>query len=182
MTRDSFTGFSSIRRIERDKKRFDAIIRGRIKQDLRKHITRGELIGKRGREVVSIPMPQIELPRLKYGRKAIQKQLILEANDEDTRRTYLYTGKTSRATYSRFHDLWEKSGLEPLPFPMQVLLASGLVEMFRKAEKRDYMGPFAGQVVGLIKEIKPAAEILEDMVEEAAEILTRKLPERVIAK
>ncbi len=69
MTRDSFTGFSSIRRIERDKKRFDAIIRGRIKQDLRKHITRGELIGKRGREVVSIPMPQIELPRLKYGRK-----------------------------------------------------------------------------------------------------------------
>jgi NAD(P)H-dependent flavin oxidoreductase YrpB (nitropropane dioxygenase family) len=104
------------------------------------------------------------------------------ANDEDTRRTYLYTGKTSRATYSRFHDLWEKSGLEPLPFPMQVLLASAMVEMFRKAEKRDYMAPFAGQVVGLIKEIKPAAEILEDMVEEAAEILTRKLPERVIAK
>jgi NAD(P)H-dependent flavin oxidoreductase YrpB (nitropropane dioxygenase family) len=116
------------------------------------------------------------------GALDVQKELILEAGDEDTRRTYLYTGKTSRATYSRFHDLWEKSGLEPLPFPMQVLLASGLVEMFRKAEKRDYMGPFAGQVVGLIKEIKPAAKILEDMVEEAAEILTRRLPERVIAK
>ena len=39
-----------------------------------------------------------------------------------------------------------------------------------------------GQVVGLIKEIKPAAAILEDMVEEAADILTRKLPERVFAK
>jgi len=116
------------------------------------------------------------------GALDVQKQLILEANDEDTRRTYLYTGKTSRATYSRFHDLWEKSGLEPLPFPMQVLLASAMVEMFRKAEKRDYLAPFAGQVVGLIKEIKPAAEILEDMVEEAAEILTRRLPERVIAK
>jgi NAD(P)H-dependent flavin oxidoreductase YrpB (nitropropane dioxygenase family) len=116
------------------------------------------------------------------GALDVQKELIVEANDEDTRRTYLYTGKTSRATYSRFHDLWEKSGLEPLPFPMQVLLASAMVEMFRKAEKRDYMGPFAGQVVGLIKEIKPAAEILEDMVEEAAEILTRGLPERVVAK
>ncbi len=69
MSRNSVSGFSSIKRIERDKKRFDAIIRGRIKQDLRKHITRGELIGKRGREVVVIPLPQIELPQLKYGRK-----------------------------------------------------------------------------------------------------------------
>lgn len=67
--RDSFSGFSSIRRIERDRKRFDEIIRGRIKKDLRKHITRGELIGKRGREIVSIPLPQVELPQLKYGRK-----------------------------------------------------------------------------------------------------------------
>ena len=116
------------------------------------------------------------------GALDVQKELILEADDEDTRRTYLYTGKTSRATYSRFHDLWEESGLDPLPFPMQVLLASAVVEMFRKAGKKDYMGPFAGQVVGLIKEIKPAAAILEDMVEEAAEILTRRLPERVIAK
>jgi NAD(P)H-dependent flavin oxidoreductase YrpB (nitropropane dioxygenase family) len=92
------------------------------------------------------------------------------------------TGKTSRATYSRFHDLWEESGLEPLPFPVQTLLASAVVEMFNKEQMKEYMGPFAGQVVGLIKEIKPAAQILEDMVEEAAEILTRKLPERVTAK
>ncbi|MDX1429545.1 MAG: DUF444 family protein [Rhodothermales bacterium] len=69
MIRYEFSGFSSIKRIERDKKRFDAIIRGRIKKDLKKHITRGELIGKRGREVVSIPLPQIELPRFVYGPK-----------------------------------------------------------------------------------------------------------------
>jgi NAD(P)H-dependent flavin oxidoreductase YrpB (nitropropane dioxygenase family) len=116
------------------------------------------------------------------GALDIQKQKILESSDEDTRRSYLYTGKTSRTTYSRFHDLWEESGLEPLPFPVQTLLASAVVEMFNKAQMKEYMGPFAGQVVGLIKEIKPAAQILEDMVEEAAEILTRKLPERVVAK
>ncbi|HEX6924228.1 MAG TPA: DUF444 family protein [Longimicrobiaceae bacterium] len=56
-----------VRRIERDRKRFDDIVRGRIKQDLRRHITRGELIGKKGREIVSIPLPQIELPRFRYG-------------------------------------------------------------------------------------------------------------------
>jgi nitronate monooxygenase len=112
----------------------------------------------------------------------IQKDAILKATDEDTRRTYLYTGKTSRATYNRFHDLWETSGLEPLPFPTQILLASGMVEMFTRAQRTEYVGPFAGQVSGLIKEIKPAAEILRDMVEEAVDILTRRLPETVKAK
>src|SRR5690606_40014217 len=56
-----------VKRIERDRKRFDDIVRGRLKQDLKRHITRGEMIGKRGREVVSIPLPQIELPRFRYG-------------------------------------------------------------------------------------------------------------------
>ena len=112
----------------------------------------------------------------------IQKEAILKARDEDTRQTLLYTGKTSRATYNRFHVLWESSGLEPLPFPTQVLLASAIVEMFNKAEKKEYIGPFAGQVSGLITEIKPAAEIVRDMIEEAADILSRKLPENVIVK
>jgi uncharacterized protein len=56
-----------IKRIERDRKRFDDIVRGKIKEDMKRHITRGEMIGKRGREVVSIPIPQIELPRFRYG-------------------------------------------------------------------------------------------------------------------
>ncbi|MFC1896623.1 nitronate monooxygenase, partial [Thermodesulfobacteriota bacterium] len=94
---------------------------------------------------------------------------------------YLYTGKTSRAIYNTFHDLWEHSGLEPLPFPIQALFASAMADMFNKAELKEYMGPFSGQVSGLIKEIKPAARILEDMVEEAVDILTRRLPESVDA-
>ena len=50
------------------------------------------------------------------------------------------------------------------------------------AEKKAFMGPFSGQVSGLIKEIKPAAFILAEMVEEAADILTHKLPAEVIIK
>jgi NAD(P)H-dependent flavin oxidoreductase YrpB (nitropropane dioxygenase family) len=121
------------------------------------------------------------LTSVEGGALDIQKQAIVKATDEDTRRTYIYTGKTSRATYNRFHDLWETSGLDPLPFPTQVLLASGIVEMFTRARKDEFVGPFAGQVAGLIKEIKPAAEILMDMVEGAADILARKLPESVEA-
>lgn len=58
-----------VKRIERDRKRFEDIVRGRIKQDLKRHITRGEMIGKRGQEVVSIPLPHIDLPRFRYGSK-----------------------------------------------------------------------------------------------------------------
>ena len=67
-----------------------------------------------------------------------------------------------------------------MPIPtVIVVLASAIVDMFNRAGNVEYVGPFAGQVSGLIHEIKPAARIVEDMVEEAADILTRRLPESV---
>ena len=52
-----------------DHRRFKDIIRGRIKQDFKKYVTQGEMIGKRENEYVKIPIPQIETPRFKYGKK-----------------------------------------------------------------------------------------------------------------
>jgi len=116
------------------------------------------------------------------GAQEVSKRRIIESTDEDTRVSRAYTGKTARASYNRFHDIWDDSGLESLPFPTQVLISSALLASFHEAEKYEYVGGFAGQVSGLIKEIKPAGQVLEDMVEEAVDILTRKLPENVIAK
>jgi len=55
--------------IKRDHLRFKQIVKGKIKQNLKKYITQGELIGKQGKDFVSIPIPQIDLPRFKFGRK-----------------------------------------------------------------------------------------------------------------
>jgi len=63
-----------------------------------------------------------------------------------------------------------------------VLISSALLWSFVEANKSDYVGGLAGQISGLIKEIKPAAQVLKEMVEEAVDILTRKLPATVIAK
>lgn len=52
-----------VRRIEKDQQRFRHIVRGRIKKDLRKYISQGELLGRQGKETISIPIPQIELPK-----------------------------------------------------------------------------------------------------------------------
>lgn len=110
--------------------------------------------------------------------EAIKKHIV-EATDEDTRVSTMFTGKTLRSIYSRFHDAWDASGLDPLPFPMQIMISSALLSGFIQADVDAYIGGFAGQACGLIKEIKPAGEVLADMVEEAADILTSKLPESV---
>lgn len=53
--------------IKRDHLRFKQIIKGKIKQNLKKYITQGELVGKQGDEYVSIPIHQVDLPRFKFG-------------------------------------------------------------------------------------------------------------------
>ncbi|MEK7503236.1 MAG: DUF444 family protein [Patescibacteria group bacterium] len=55
--------------IEQDYLRFRQIIRGKIKQNLKKYISQGELIGKKGKDFVSIPIPQIETPNFRFGRR-----------------------------------------------------------------------------------------------------------------
>jgi len=55
------------KRIERDRARFKKIVRGAIRSGIRKYITHGELIGKQGKHLVSIPLPQLEIPRFRFG-------------------------------------------------------------------------------------------------------------------
>jgi uncharacterized protein len=56
-------------RIDLDHGRFRQIIRGKIKQNLRKYISQGEMIARKGKDTVSIPLPQVDLPRFKWGDK-----------------------------------------------------------------------------------------------------------------
>jgi len=56
-----------VRKIDKDKTRFDQIVRGKIKKNLGKYISGREMIGRKGRNIVSIPIPQIELPKFHYG-------------------------------------------------------------------------------------------------------------------
>ncbi len=55
--------------IKRDHLRFKQIVKGKIKQNLKKYITQGELIGRQGKDLVSIPVPQIDLPKFKFGKR-----------------------------------------------------------------------------------------------------------------
>jgi nitronate monooxygenase len=115
------------------------------------------------------------------GAQDVIKQNIVDATDESTCVSTMFTGKTLRSIRSKFHESWDESGLTALPFPMQIIVSSALFGSFCEANKADYIGGFAGQAAGIIHEIKPAGEVLQDMVDGAVEILTKKLPGDVTA-
>src|SRR4026209_823816 len=54
-------------KIEQDHNRFRQIVRGKVKQDLRKYISHEELIGRKGKDLISIPVPQIEIPTFRFS-------------------------------------------------------------------------------------------------------------------
>jgi uncharacterized sporulation protein YeaH/YhbH (DUF444 family) len=56
--------------IESDLERFRQIVKGRVRKDLRRYISSGEMIARQGERLVSVPLPEIAIPRLRYGRNA----------------------------------------------------------------------------------------------------------------
>ena len=57
-----------VQKIDQDQRRFKQIVRGKIRENLKKYITHGEMIGRQGRELVSIPIPQLDVPHFRYGK------------------------------------------------------------------------------------------------------------------
>src|SRR5260221_2832721 len=56
-------------KIDLDHGRFRQIIRGKIKQNLRKYISQGEMIARKGKDTVAIPLPSVDIPHFKHGDK-----------------------------------------------------------------------------------------------------------------
>ncbi len=50
-------------RIQSDASRFRKIVRGKVREELKRHLGHHELFGREGKHVVSIPVPHLELPR-----------------------------------------------------------------------------------------------------------------------
>lgn len=55
--------------IKRDHQRFKQIVKGKIKQNLKKYMTQGEIIGRQGKDLVRIPVHQIDLPHFRFGQR-----------------------------------------------------------------------------------------------------------------
>ncbi len=108
-----------------------------------------------------------------------QKEAILRASEEDTMVSRALTGKPSRHIKNLWSEEFEASGLQALPMPFQGMISAPIMLAAEENQRPDIYSGFAGQIVGMIKEMRPAGKVLEDMVTQAHQILTQELRSRV---
>ncbi len=95
------------------------------------------------------------------------KKLALEAGDTSTVKSKFISGKPNRHLRSPWDDAWEEMAKKPLPIPLQGLLFWDYFTSITQSEAFEVSGETMGQGVGMIDSIKPAKQIVEDMVTEA---------------
>ena len=110
-----------------------------------------------------------------------QLDRILAATEEDTRVTRLYSGKTMRNINNPLVEAYEASGIQALPMGVQGIVIRDVAHSLREAGREDLLMNAAGQVSGMLSEVRPAAVILEEMVAEAADIFATRLPAAITA-
>lgn len=99
------------------------------------------------------------------------KRKLLAAASHGTIRSRTRTGKPARQLRSAWHDAWEAPGApEPLPMPLQVLLAKDTWAVIDEAAEEGSAGAqelesfFVGQVVGRLDRLRRTAEVVTDLV------------------
>jgi NAD(P)H-dependent flavin oxidoreductase YrpB (nitropropane dioxygenase family) len=104
------------------------------------------------------------------------KERLLEAKAEDTVYSNVISGYTMRTTRCPWHDEWQsKEAPEVLKPPLQMILSSDYIQGSLDYQRKDLMTEAAGQGINYVTEMKPARQILSDMVEEALDVFDRFL-------
>lgn len=99
---------------------------------------------------------------------------VVRAGFDDTLRTIIYTGRPLRVIKNDYIVDWNENRHEEI----KQLTSEGLIPHERELQKRPEISlqtrPWlTGAVAALIKEVLPAQQIVDNMVTEAAEILSR---------
>ncbi len=111
-----------------------------------------------------------------------QLKRILAATEEDTKITRLYSGKTMRNIRNPLIDAWENSGIRALPMGIQGIVIRDVAHSLRQAGREDLLMNAAGQIAGMLNEVRPASTIMEEIIGETVEILSDRLPATVTAR
>lgn len=100
---------------------------------------------------------------------------LVAAREDDTIRTRCYSGKPLRSLRNAYIDEWEADPSRIKRFPEQLVLSSERrVMSYFDAHADPARTCFpAGQGVGGIRAVKPAAEVFADILREAREVLAR---------
>ncbi len=114
------------------------------------------------------------------------RDAIVGATEADTVRTRYYTGKPARAIRNQYTDEWEQKPDQIQPFPMQagISIQNRVMDYMGVGDTFDATRTFlpAGQSAGLVHEIKPAGQIVRDIIEEAQQVIESRFIEPSLQK
>ncbi|KAF2671353.1 2-nitropropane dioxygenase [Microthyrium microscopicum] len=102
------------------------------------------------------------------GCSQAHKEAVVSAKFTDTLRTLVVSGRPLRVRMNEYIQGWEDR-----PEEVRKLTEQGIVPMMKDMEEeKDVDLPFLmGQVAGIVQDIKPAKEIVDDMVTQAVQML-----------
>ena len=102
------------------------------------------------------------------------KERLIEAETDDTVYSNCISGYTMRTTRSPWHNEWGSDAApDVLKPPLQMILSSNYIQGSLDYQRKDLMTEAAGQGIHYVTEMKPARQILSDIVEEALDVFDR---------
>jgi len=108
----------------------------------------------------------------------VVKEKFLHATSSDTLRSRASTGKPARQLRSAWTDAWEDlANPKPLPMPLHSLLTMDAQQSIQQDAGRGGEGGkklinyFVGQSVGMLNQVRPAAEVYQAMIDECDAVL-----------
>ncbi len=110
----------------------------------------------------------------------VVKEKFLHATSSDTLRSRASTGKPARQLRSAWTDAWEDpANPKPLPMPLHGLLTMDAQQSIQQDALRGGEGGktlinyYVGQSVGMLNQVRPAAEVYQAMKDECDAVLKR---------
>jgi NAD(P)H-dependent flavin oxidoreductase YrpB (nitropropane dioxygenase family) len=102
------------------------------------------------------------------------REALLAATSSDTVRSRIYSGKPARLLKNRWTQAWAEPGApEPLPMPLQNLLVSDAHQRLMRSGQPDVVPMPVGQIVGRMNEVRPVAEVISALLQEADEAMAQ---------
>ncbi|GAB1820465.1 NAD(P)H-dependent flavin oxidoreductase [Herbidospora sp. RD11066] len=102
------------------------------------------------------------------------RRRILSATSRDTVRSRSWTGKPARLLRNEWTDAWEAADSPgTLPMPLQFMLVSDALRRIGRSDASELATFPAGQIIGTMNDVKPARQVIFDLVEGYVEAMER---------
>jgi NAD(P)H-dependent flavin oxidoreductase YrpB (nitropropane dioxygenase family) len=84
------------------------------------------------------------------------------------------SGKPARQLKTEWTDAWDREDCPGyLPMPLQFMLVADVMTRVARANNRELTGMPVGQVVGMMNDVRPARDVIQQLVEEYLEASER---------